>query len=129
MKFNNNKAIYQQIVDYICAGIINKKWLQEERIPSTRDLAVTLEVNPNTVIKSYGYLVDLNIIYNQRGIGYKVANNAIEKVISYKKDIFIKQDLTELFKNMDLLSISINDLQKLYSQYQQSLSLSVVDTI
>ena len=50
MQFDKNIPIYIQIEDFIQDRIINKIWLPMERIPSVRELAETLEVNPNTVI-------------------------------------------------------------------------------
>ncbi|MEM9675942.1 MAG: GntR family transcriptional regulator, partial [Bacteroidota bacterium] len=63
MKFNDQQAIYLQIADYICEQILLEKWSVEERIPSVRDLAAMMEVNPNTVVRSYDFLQQRDIIY------------------------------------------------------------------
>lgn len=62
MNFHSNKAIYIQIADLICEKILSNTFKEEERIPSVRELAVDLEVNPNTVMRTYEYLQDLEII-------------------------------------------------------------------
>ncbi|HAF86725.1 MAG TPA: GntR family transcriptional regulator, partial [Sphaerochaeta sp.] len=73
MQFNNRSPIYLQIAQYIHGLITNSTWVEEERIPSVRDMAMQLEVNPNTVIRAYSMLQDEGILENQRGIGYFVA--------------------------------------------------------
>ena len=57
MQFNNiGQAIYLQIADYVCEKVLLKEWLAEDKIPSVRELAVQLEVNPNTVARTYEFL-------------------------------------------------------------------------
>ena len=68
MEFNESQAIYLQIADYICEKILSREWKEEERVPSVRDLAVEIEVNPNTVMRTYSFLQEKNIITNQRGL-------------------------------------------------------------
>ena len=60
MKFDDNKAIYLQISDLICENILEGKWNEGYRIPSVRDMAVSLEVNPNTVSRTYALLESKN---------------------------------------------------------------------
>ncbi len=120
MNFHSNKAIYIQIADLICEKILAGTFKEEERIPSVRELAVDLEVNPNTVMRTYEYLQDLDIISNKRGVGFFVKTNSIERVTIYLRKEFIEQELPNLFKNMKILAININELEKLYQQYLQN---------
>ena len=92
-------------------------WLPEEKIPSTRDLAVELEVNPNTVIRSYEFLQSQEVIVNRRGLGLFVATDGPEKIKAYRKERFIQQQLPEFFRNLYLLDIDIKDLQEMYNNY------------
>ena len=114
MEFNNNKAIYLQIADLICENILSQKWKVNERIPSIREIAVDLEVNPNTVVRTYNYLQDIEIIQNKRGIGYFVASEGLEKTLNYKKKEFIEIELPDIYKKMDLLGITIDQLKTWY---------------
>jgi GntR family transcriptional regulator len=116
MDFSKKQAIYLQIGDLICENILSGKWKADEKIPSVREMAGSIEVNPNTVMRTYGYLQDKGIIYNQRGIGYFVAKDAFEKTRNMKKEDFINRDLPELFKTMDLLNIDFEDLKKYYTR-------------
>ena len=76
MEFSQPKGIYQQIADQMRDRILAGEWHEGERIPSVRELAVGVGVNPNTVTKSYQALLDRAIIENQRGLGYFVAGDA-----------------------------------------------------
>ncbi|AHI55259.1 GntR family transcriptional regulator [Listeria ivanovii] len=69
MKFDDNKPIYKQIVHYIHGGIITKVFKQGDKLPSVRELAVQLEVNPTTIQRAYAELEEEGIIYTIRGTG------------------------------------------------------------
>lgn len=60
---------YRQIVDLVLAGISSGRVLPGERLPTIRDLAVRLEVNPNTVVKAYTQLQLLGVLDTQQGSG------------------------------------------------------------
>jgi DNA-binding transcriptional regulator YhcF (GntR family) len=117
MDFSENKPIYLQIVDHFCSQILNKKWTPDERIPSVRDIAVTLEVNPNTAIRAFHYLQEKDILYNQRGVGYFVSDDAYDKVIELKRDEFIELKLPVLFKDMKQLGFTCDELEELYEEH------------
>ncbi len=116
MEFRQNQAIYLQIADHISERILSGTWKEGERIPSIREMSEAIEVNPNTVMRSYGYLQDLNIIYNQRGIGYFVAEDAYKKTLEQKKRSFIRRELPRIFRMMDLLHLTCEDLKVLYEE-------------
>ena len=117
MEFRENEAIYLQIAAYVSENILLAVWPVEQKVPSVRDLAVELQVNPNTVMRTYEFLQNQGIIYNKRGIGFFVAPEAIDKIKAYRKERFLQQDLPLFFKNMYLLEISPDDIQKRYDAF------------
>ncbi len=90
MNFKESKAIYLQIADRICDEILLGQLGEEERIPSVREYAAIVEVNANTVMRSFDYLQSQNIIYNKRGIGYFVATGARGIDSFFAKGYFFK---------------------------------------
>ena len=76
MKFTKPKAIYMQIADYICESILANELKEGDRIQSVREMAAQVEVNPNTVARTFSYLQEKERIYNQRGVGYFAADDA-----------------------------------------------------
>ncbi len=118
MEFKDNEAIYLQIAAFVCDNILTGKWTAGQKILSVRDLAVELEVNPNTVMRSYEFLQGQEIVYNKRGLGLFVADDGFEKVKAYRKQSFVQQNLPEFFKNIYLLDISIDDIRQQYEDFQ-----------
>ena len=121
MQFKEQKSIYLQIADYMVENIIVKVWKNSERIPSIRETAIQMEVNPNTVMRTYNYLQDKGVIFNKRGIGYFTAPDALEHVLAEKKKIFIQQQLPELFKAMRSLQITPKEILSLYEKSEKEL--------
>jgi DNA-binding transcriptional regulator YhcF (GntR family) len=119
MQFRESVAIYLQIADYICERILLKQWQAGERIPAVRELAVQLEVNPNTVMRTYEFLQGQNIIYNQRGIGYFVGPDAVNNATQYRRTEFIEKDLPNIFRNMFMLGMDMEDLKSRYNTFKK----------
>lgn len=122
MEFNSSQSIYLQIADYVCERILLKEWKAEDKIPSVRELAVQLEVNPNTVMRTYDWLQQSGIIYNQRGIGFFVSNEGLQHALAAKKKEFMERDLPVVFRNLYLLGMKWEDLREPYQQFKQSFS-------
>ena len=120
MEFSGAKAIYLQIADVICEKILLKEWKEEERIPSVRDFAVGVEVNPNTVMRTYAFLQDKDIITNQRGVGFFVSQVGIKKAKLFLTEQFVKSDLKNVFKVMELLNIDLDELKNYYKNYKSN---------
>ncbi len=119
MQFSDSQAIYLQIAGFVEDKILREEWLADERIPSVRDLAVSLEVNPNTAMRTYDHLQQQGIIYNQRGIGYFVSKDGLELVLEIRRSQFLKENLPEFFKNITLLGFSMEEITNLYQQNTQ----------
>ncbi len=117
MQFKEKKAIYIQIADMITDNILSGRWKPERRIPSVREMAIDMEVNPNTVVRTYGYLQEKGIIKNQRGIGYFVSSEGEELAKESKRRDFIKNELPLFFKYLDLLDIDLNTVEELYRNH------------
>jgi GntR family transcriptional regulator len=119
MEFRDNEAIYLQIAAYVSENILLGKWAAEQKIPSVRDMAIELEVNPNTVMRAYELLQTMEVIYNKRGLGVYVSADAREKVKAHRKERFMEQELPALFKEIFLLDISMDDLQQQYEKFKK----------
>jgi GntR family transcriptional regulator len=118
--FSNDQAIYLQIADHFFENILLEKWRPGDRIPSVREMAVTIEVNPNTVMRTFTYLQDKGIIYNKRGIGYFVSDDGLEKAIALKKEDFVNRELARFFKQMKLLNLSLEDIRTYYDEFRKN---------
>ena len=119
MKFKESKSIYLQIADRICDEILQGQYKEEERIPSVREYAAMVEVNANTVVRSFDYLQGQDIIYNKRGLGYFVAPGGRERILELRKAVFLRDELPEFFRQLEMLDIPLSDVEKMYHDYLQ----------
>ncbi len=118
MEFSEPKGIFQQIADQIRERILEGEWQAGERIPSIRELAIDLGVNPNTVTKSYQALLDRTIIENQRGRGYFVDSNAMATILGEMKTELVRDELPRLFRAMRILDIGVDELAAYFDNDQ-----------
>ena len=112
MEFSNNKSIFLQIADTISEKVVSGAYLPGEKIPSIRELAADLGVNPNTIMRTYNELQIANIIENKRGIGYFVNINAQKVILERKKTDFFQKVLPEVLRQASLLGITSTELKK-----------------
>ena len=112
MDFNENKPIYLQIADGLCEKILSGDLKEGDRILSVRELGGELGVNPNTAMRSYEKLTMDGVIYNQRGIGYFVAEGAKEIVLKNMRADFIQNEVPVIRRKMELLQLKAEDILK-----------------
>lgn len=102
---NSSKPIYEQIYDQFVKLIISKVLKPDEKLPSVRELASIIRINPNTIQKAYKMLENNNYIYSLKGKGnfvkdddelYKIylksIENELRKLIRSLKKLNIKDD-------------------------------------
>lgn len=116
MDFKESTPIYLQIANRICNEVLTGKFPENERIPSVREYAASLEVNANTVVRSYDYLQNSEVIFNKRGIGYFVSPGAVGRILQIRRNVFMTTQLEEFFKEIDVLKISISEIVELYNK-------------
>jgi len=117
MNFKENKPIYLQIADRICDEILQGRYAENDRIPSVRDYAATVEVNANTAMRSYDFLQSRSVIRMQRGIGYFVEPGASERIRSFRRESFMNEELYDFFRQARSIGITAEELEILYRQY------------
>ena len=115
MEFKTNKPIYQQIVDFCFSKILTR----EERVVSVRELSTQLAVNSRTVLKAYEYLQAEGIIYPERGMGFYLSKDAVKKVMRIQKKEFFENQLADMFRSMELLGISIEEITERYNKLKK----------
>jgi DNA-binding transcriptional regulator YhcF (GntR family) len=117
MEFKETPAIYIQIAEFVCEQILLKKWKLGDKIISIRDLAVSMEVNPNTVQRAYDFLQQRDIITNRRGVGYFIENDAMERILSFRREQFLENELPVFMRNIYLLNVDFKEIKTLFDQF------------
>lgn len=116
MLFTSDKPIYQQLVELIQIDILENKWPEGERVPSVRELAGNLEVNPGTVMRAYEQLQEEQILFNLRGRGLFVAEHAKAIILKSQQRHMIELEMPNFIKKMKQLDISVQEFIKQYNQ-------------
>ncbi|MBO6012182.1 MAG: GntR family transcriptional regulator [Bacteroidales bacterium] len=113
MEFQTNaQPIFLQIYDLLCDRVLRGEIKPDEQIPSVRELAVLLEVNPNTVMRTIERLLQQEIIYSKRGKGNFLAPEAESIIREVRTKRFLEEKLPALASEMKLLHFDPKQLQK-----------------
>ena len=107
---NQEKSIYLQIKEMIERDILRDILLEEERVPSTNELAKLYAINPATAAKGVNLLVDEGILYKKRGIGMIVAAGAKEAIRKKRREHFFEDYVKAMLAEAANLGISKKEL-------------------
>lgn len=107
---NQEKSIYLQIKEMIERDILRDILLEEERVPSTNELAKLYAINPATAAKGINLLVEEGILYKKRGIGMFVAEGAKATIMKKRKEHFFDDYIKGLLSEAASLGISRKEL-------------------
>lgn len=113
-EFDNNVPIYIQLVEKLKLEIISGKIKSGDRLPSVREFAFTMKVNPNTMQKALVELEELGLIYTERTNGKFVTEN--QNLIDQYREEYVNELSKKYFKNLESIGYSIKDaVEKLKS--------------
>ena len=115
---SQNKSIYLQVSEMIETYILRCILLEEERVPSTNELAKLYTINPATAAKGINLLVDEGILYKKRGIGMFVAEGAKEHIIEKRRDAFYENYVKGLLEEAKSLGISSEQLVEMIRTHE-----------
>lgn len=107
---SQDKSIYLQLSEMIETDILRGILLEEERVPSTNELAKLYTINPATAAKGVNLLVDEGILYKKRGIGMFVSEGAKTQIIEKRKSVFYDNYVRNLLEEAKSLGISREEL-------------------
>ena len=107
------KSIYLQIADSIETDILRGILLEEERVPSTNELAKLYAINPATAAKGVNILVDEGILYKKRGIGMFVAAGAKEAILNRRRSEFYDNYVKKLLEEAASIGLDRDEVVRL----------------
>lgn len=109
-----DQSIFIQISETIKSRILSGEYKADERIPSVRDIAVEMEVNPNTVMKSFEVLQRADLIYNKRGMGYYVSSDAFGEIYKERKVKLQREVIPAVYEEVKLLGMTVDDVMETF---------------
>lgn len=117
MEFDDNKPIYLQLADQIMDEVERQEFDTGERLLSVREYAAKTGVNANTVMRTYTWLQQEGIIYNKRGIGFFYEQDARQKVLMMRRQIFFVKEMPYFLERMFALGVTLQDFTYSYDSY------------
>ncbi|QPC47005.1 GntR family transcriptional regulator [Mangrovibacillus cuniculi] len=114
-QFTSEKPIYLQIVDKIVTEIVRGERKLGDKLPSVRELAVSMGVNPNTIQRTYAELERMSVVESKRGQGTFVVEDASN--IEELRGSIVRQEITNFIERMNQLGISPQDLIQQVNQH------------
>ena len=102
--FDNERPIYIQLVEMIRIDIVSGKFKKGQKLPSVRELALMMKVNPNTMQKALVELEDEKLIYTERTNGKYVTED--EKLIEKIKKQLAQEKVNNYLNSMNNIGIS-----------------------
>jgi GntR family transcriptional regulator len=111
-QFNDSQPIFLQIRQRIAEMILNKSVAEGEPLPSVRQIATDLSVNPLTVTKAYDGLVDIGVVESRRGMGMYVNEGARTKLLAHERQKFLAEDWPRVMAQIKALELDPATLLK-----------------
>ncbi len=113
----DNRPIYVRLADQICDCILLEEYRKLERIPSVREYAVRQQVNPATAARAFEILEREGVIFNKRGLGFFVADSAIEIIRKKRLNTVLGEESELFFSRLAVLEVSPDQLKDMYTEY------------
>jgi GntR family transcriptional regulator len=105
IQWDANVPIYRQIRSQVENRLLEGSLSVGDALPSVRQMAAELAVNPLTVMRAYQQLVDEGLIEKRRGIGMHVAPGAPDKLLAAARLSFLKEEWPKILERMDRLGL------------------------
>ena len=108
--WSQNTPIYQQLKDRTVASILSGHLKEGDLLPSVRQVAIELQINPLTASKAYQMLVDEGLVISERGVGMRIKPGAFQTLLQQERARFLSQEWPAIVARMERLNISLDDL-------------------
>lgn len=117
--FDDKQPIFQQVANIIEDDILNGTYREDEQVLSVAQFSQLFQINPATVVKGIGLLVNEGILYKKRGLGMYVSADAKQKIQSQRRDRFYKELLSNLLREADKLELTNDDIMNMIKQLRK----------
>ncbi|MDC9823410.1 GntR family transcriptional regulator [Devosia sp. ZB163] len=111
-QFNDSQPIFVQISERIADMILSKTAGEGEALPSVRQIAAELSVNPLTVTRAYQSLVDIGAVESRRGMGMYVAQGGRDRLLAHEREKFLSDEWPRVLARIAALGLDPNSLLK-----------------
>jgi DNA-binding transcriptional regulator YhcF (GntR family) len=123
MRFSDDKPIFSQIAEFFADDIVAGRIPAGERLPSARDIASSLEVNPNTAARALQALSESGIARLERGTGYYVSETGAQAARELRRARFLDEDVPRMFRSMADLGVSLEEIEVRWNRFAASAAM------
>ncbi len=109
-EWNDSQPIYRQLRDRVVAMILDGLLKEGDPLPSVRTIAAEYRINPLTVLKSYGQLVDEQLVEKRRGLGMFVTAGARDLLLAGERQKFLTEEWPKVYETMQRLGLKPQEL-------------------
>ena len=109
-RWNDIEPIYWQLKERTVAMILDGSLAEGDALPSVRNVASELQLNPITVSKSYQALVDEGLVEKRRGLGMFVCAGARDRLLATERERFLQIEWPATLKRIEQLGLRIEEL-------------------
>jgi len=110
VSWNDQQPIFIQIRQLIINLILSGAAKPEQALPSVRQVATEMAVNPLTVTKAYQSLVELGVVEKKRGLGMFLTPDARKKLLAHERQKFLAEDWPRIIAQIKSLELDFSDL-------------------
>jgi GntR family transcriptional regulator len=110
--WKEDQPIYRQLRDKVASAILEGSLKEGEALPSVRNVAVEMQINPLTASKAYQELVNQELVEKRRGLGMFVIAGARDKLLQGEKKQFLEEEWPAIVARIQALEMDIDDLVK-----------------
>ena len=111
-QWNDSQPIFFQISQRLTEMILRREVDEGAALPSVRQIAADLSVNPLTVTRAYQSLVDIGAVEMRRGLGRFVTEGARRKLLAHEREKFLSEEWPRLKARLQALELNVADLMK-----------------
>lgn len=118
--FHASQPIFVQIRQRLIEMILRKQVGEGDALPSVRQIAGELSVNPLTITKAFEALVEIGVVEKRRGLGMFVTEGAREKLLAHERDKFLKEDWPRIAAQIRALELDLPSLLTPEPKHQET---------
>ncbi|BBD79521.1 GntR family transcriptional regulator [Aerosticca soli] len=108
--WNDSAPIYRQLHEKVVAMILDGSLKEGDPLPSVRQVAAEMQINPLTVSKAYQALVDEGVVEKRRGLGMFVQQGAREALLASERARFLREEWPALKARLQRLGFDLQSL-------------------
>lgn len=110
--WTDDQPIYRQLKDKVVTAILEGALVEGEALPSVRNVAVDMQINPITASKAYQELVMDGLVEKRRGLGMFVIDGARSKLVEAERARFINEEWPRVMETIRRLDLNVEELLK-----------------